>query len=87
MSAFEADRFNRSRTSPRGYTGKICRLFQFNKRVRVRHLVRGRHAARSLGPRVAFLAKKRLEQVHATCSEDTAGHLDPMVELRMVEHL
>ncbi len=87
MSAFEADRFNRSRTSPRGYTGKTYQLLQFNKRAGMRHLVRRHDAVRSSGLRVAFLAKKSLEHVHAARSQDAAGDLDLMIELGVVEDL
>src|ERR1035438_3877484 len=87
MSAFEADRFNRSRTSPRGYTSKICQFLQFNKRADMRHLVRRGGGVPLSGLSVAFLAKERLHEIHASRSQHSASDLDLVIELGMVEDL
>jgi hypothetical protein len=85
MSAFEADRFNRSRTSPRQK-----KLLAFNHPLcEPRFLaslgMTGLHPGAS-HQRLTTASKKRLQYFAATTSQQASPHFHLMVQLGVVEH-
>src|ERR1035438_1688254 len=82
MSAFEADRFNRSRTSPEN----SCQLLVSSSQLKPRFLV-------SLGmtsdgkPELATVSEKLLQDFCAASCQHAATDFHAMVQLRMIQHL
>jgi hypothetical protein len=83
MSAFEADRFNHSRTSPRQKTATSHQLSAVGKK-RIPHSA---SFPTTGDERLTTALKERLQQFGATAGQHSALHLDFVVQLRMIQHL
>src|SRR3984957_6978208 len=87
MSAFEADRFNHSRTSPRYNSYQPSAFSQkhiprcLTKQTRVRLLLTTNHC------RLTTTPKERLQQLRAASRQNSALNLDLMIQLRMIQDL
>ena len=78
MSAFEADRFNHSRTSPRATLLKVRLLVNDTKVIR---------SACSSALGTALRPEKRLQHFSAPSGQNPALYLHPVIQLRMVQYL
>ena len=89
MSAFEADRFNHSRTSPRRTTIN-CRIPRAYNALRISvsdsPLRRAQGDARST-PYLTAAPKERLQHFRAAAGQHPAANLDRMVQPRMIQDL
>src|ERR1700730_16483689 len=92
MSAFEADRFNHSRTSPESsctVSGQLSATGRFlaslGRTIPARGPVRPTTGRSRL--RLTTVSKERLQHLGAAPSQNSAANLDLMVHLRMIQDL
>ena len=80
MSAFEADRFNHSRTSPRGKNQ--LSVVSLRSSAKTPALVGTKTSGH-----LPAIAEEALQHLYATAGEDASFDLHAVVQLRVVEHL
>src|SRR5580658_573732 len=89
MSAFEADRFNHSRTSPES----SCKPSTKSRFLRPSRSLGGRNDNHYLlgrqrkTKRLSTTSKERLQHFGAAAGQHSAANLDPVVQLRMIQNL
>ena len=92
MSAFEADRFNHSRTSPRRTKAVVGALRCMTKAVVIPKRAEEAafpttHMWRAVPFSLPTISKERLQHFRAASREHSALNFHRMVQLRMIYHL
>ena len=90
MSAFEADRFNHSRTSPRDKNVRQWLVVSASGRLKCVNSQSAILALRNRRLAIAFippLPEESLQQIRATASQHSAFHFHVVIELGVIQHL
>ena len=87
MSAFEADRFNRSRTSPEGSCQSNPGFLASLGMTILKKLTTNNQRPTTNDRQLTTALKERLQQLGATACQDAAANLYFVVQLRVIQHL